>query len=232
MHYDWMIPLVFLAGLIGLTKLGTYLAFRIPALAQQRDENRRRSKIREAELKEPWIVESGKRWGLALNATFIFGVLPFVTTLNSLPLWRYFADPIAMLMIFDFYYYLTHRFAFHGVGWLRRIHGVHHQALNPTHIDAFYVHPVETVIGILLFFAGLLSWPAIVGPVHVSSMIIAFLIFTELNTINHTTFELDRSPYRLIHYAVAKHHVHHVNMRKGNYATLTMVYDYLFRTLD
>jgi sterol desaturase/sphingolipid hydroxylase (fatty acid hydroxylase superfamily) len=33
---------------------------------------------------------------------------------------------------------------------------------------------------------------------------------------------------RLIH----KHHVHHVNMGMGNYATITMLYDRMFGTLD
>ena len=53
-------------------------------------------------------------------------------------------------MLFDFLYYLTHRFLFHGKA-LRRVHALHHRALEPTYIDALYVHPLETFIGLVLF---------------------------------------------------------------------------------
>ena len=62
-------------------------------------------------------------------------------------------------MVYDFFYYLTHRFLFHAatdsrfavLRYFRRVHAVHHQARDPSHIDAFYVHPVETTIGQVLF---------------------------------------------------------------------------------
>ena len=53
-----------------------------------------------------------------------------------------------------------------------------------------------------------------------------------INTFNHIHFDLNKFPYRMLHHAVAKHHVHHVHMRMGNFATLTMFYDYIFGTLD
>jgi sterol desaturase/sphingolipid hydroxylase (fatty acid hydroxylase superfamily) len=232
MTYNWMALLWFIALLIGVTMLGRALLFRDPDLVALREKNKELSKARAANYKEAWVIEAGKRVGIGLNLAFLFGVLPFIATLQPLPIWRYAVDAVAVLMIFDFYYYLTHRFAFHGVGWLRRVHGVHHQSLNPVHIDGFYVHPVETAIGISLFFAGIVTWWLVIGPMHVVTLVVCTLVFTWVNTWNHLFFDLNKFPYKTLHYAIAKHHVHHKNMRMGNYATLTMVYDRIFGTLD
>ena len=232
MNYDWRALAILLAALFVISNVGRFLLFRVPALKALRDKNTELDAVRRAEFKEPWVVESGKKTGFVLNALFALGVLPFFMTVHALPLWRVAIDIVAILMIYDFYYYLTHRFAFHGVGWLKRVHGVHHQALNPVAIDSFYVHPVETAIGIALFFAGILSWGLFIGPIHVASILVCYLAFVYINTFNHIHFDLNKFPFKTLHYAVAKHHVHHVHMRMGNYATLTMFYDYLFGTLD
>ena len=39
-------------------------------------------------------------------------------------------------------------------------------------------------------------------------------------------------PFRTLSWITAKHHVHHENMHKGNYATITLFYDKLFGTFD
>lgn len=232
MTYDWKALAILLAALFAVSTLGRFLVFRVPELKALRDKNTELDVKRSAELKEPWVIESGKKVGAVLNTVFALGVLPFFMTLQPVPAWRYAVDVIAILMIYDFYYYLTHRFAFHGVGWLKRVHGVHHQALNPVAIDSFYVHPVETAIGIMLFFGGIVTWALFLGPIHVSSIILCYVAFVYINTFNHIHFDLNKFPYRMLHHAVAKHHVHHIHMRMGNFATLTMFYDYLFGTLD
>ncbi len=232
MTYDWKALAILLATLFLVSTLGRSLVYRVPALKALRDKNTELDKVRGAELKEPWVIESGKKAGAVLNTVFALGVLPFFMTLQPVPAWRYAVDVVAILMVYDFYYYLTHRFAFHGVGWLKRVHGVHHQALDPVAIDSFYVHPVETAIGILLFFAGILTWALIIGPIHVTSVIVCYLAFVYINTFNHIFFDLNKFPYRMLHYAVAKHHVHHKHMYMGNFATLTLFYDFLFGTLD
>ena len=39
-------------------------------------------------------------------------------------------------------------------------------------------------------------------------------------------------PFRAISNVTWIHAAHHVNMSKGNYATLTMIYDWMFGTLE
>ena len=116
---------------------------------------------------------------------------------------------------------------------LRKVHALHHQARTPTYIDALYVHPVETAIGLLLFLGSIPLVGALGGaPLHAVSMAIATLIFTQLNTINHTWVNLPAFPFKTLTKITALHAAHHVDMNHGNYATLSMIYDWLFGTLE
>ena len=152
MSYDWLAALVFLAALIALTTVGRFLAFKVPALQRMRELNHEadRAKLSRKRFKE--AVKVSNRSGLITNVVFYLAILPFCVSLEPRPLWRHAIDIVAVLMVFDFFYYLTHRFAFHG-RLLRKVHSLHHQARTPTHIDALYVHPLETFIGLSLFLA-------------------------------------------------------------------------------
>jgi sterol desaturase/sphingolipid hydroxylase (fatty acid hydroxylase superfamily) len=112
------------------------------------------------------------------------------------------------------------------------VHGVHHQARDPSWIDSHYVHPVEIAIGLWLFFGTVLGYSLVAGPAHVASIAVCFVTFHEINQLNHTHFNLPHFPFKTLNWIVAKHHVHHENMRKGNYATITLFYDFVFGTLD
>jgi sterol desaturase/sphingolipid hydroxylase (fatty acid hydroxylase superfamily) len=112
------------------------------------------------------------------------------------------------------------------------VHAVHHQARNPTYIDAHYVHPMETFIGLGLFFLCIALLAVLLGPFHVVTVVLTYVLYTQLNIINHTLVELPYFPFRTLTWITAKHHVHHENMHKGNYATITLFYDRLFGTLD
>jgi sterol desaturase/sphingolipid hydroxylase (fatty acid hydroxylase superfamily) len=63
-------------------------------------------------------------------------------------------------------------------------------------------------------------------------MAIATLIFTQVNTINHTYVNLPYFPFKTVDTITSIHAAHHVNMDCGNFATLTMIYDWLFGTLE
>jgi sterol desaturase/sphingolipid hydroxylase (fatty acid hydroxylase superfamily) len=63
-------------------------------------------------------------------------------------------------------------------------------------------------------------------------MAVATLLFTQLNILNHTFVHLPDFPFRTISKITWIHAAHHVNMNKGNYATLTMLYDWMFGTLE
>jgi sterol desaturase/sphingolipid hydroxylase (fatty acid hydroxylase superfamily) len=230
--YDWIATLVFIGTLLGLTLIGRFLVFRIPDLQRMRELNREadRKKLERKRFRE--AVEVNNRTGLLTNLVFYAAILPFCVDLEPRPLWRHVADVVAVLMVFDFFYYLTHRFLFHG-RLLRKVHALHHQARTPTHIDALYVHPLETFIGLALFLG---SIPLIAvltgGPLNAFSMAVATLVFTQLNIINHVWVDLPRFPFATLDRTTSLHAAHHVDMNRGNFATLTMLYDRLFGTLE
>ena len=232
MTYDWKATLLFLAVLIGLTFALRLLIFRVPAFQRMRALNDAadRVKLERRVVKE--TVDASNKAGLATNLFFYALVLPFCLDLAPRPWWRHAVDVVAVLMVFDLLYYWTHRLIFHGPA-LRRVHALHHQAHTPTNIDGYFVHPLETSIGIALF---LISMPIVAlaggAPLHAAGMAVATLIFTQLNILNHTFVYLPYFPFKTISNITFLHAAHHVNMNQGNYATLTMLYDWMFGTLE
>ncbi|MEN8160006.1 MAG: sterol desaturase family protein [Myxococcota bacterium] len=232
MRYDWQAALVFLAALVALTAIGRFLVFRVPALARMRVLNREadRAKLSRERFRE--AVHASNRAGLVTNVFFYVAILPWCLSLAPRPLWRHAVDAVVVLLVFDFFYYLTHRFLFHG-RLLRKVHSLHHQAHTPTYVDALYVHPLETTIGLVLFLGSIPLVAAATGaPLSAGSMAVATLIFTQLNTINHTFVNLPDFPFRWLSNITWVHAAHHVDMNRGNYATLTMLYDRLFGTYE
>ncbi len=232
MTYDWIPALVFIGALAVLTWIGRFLAFRIPALQRMRELNHEADAPKLARERFREAVRVNNRAGLITNLVFYLAILPLSVNLEARPLWRHAVDIVAVLLVFDFMYYLTHRFVFHG-RLMRRQHALHHQARTPTYIDALYVHPLETTIGLSLY---LLSIPLVAiltgGPLNALSMAVATLVFTQVNTINHTWVNLPYFPFRTLDYVTGVHAAHHVDMNQGNYATLTMLYDRIFGTYE
>ncbi len=232
MTYDWIAALVYLATLVSLTVAGQKLAFMIPELARMRELNRQADEQKMAKKRFRQAVRVNTQAGKWTNIAFLFLVLPFCIDLTPRPFWRHVVDVIVVLFVFDFFYYLTHRFLFHGK-LLRKVHALHHQARTPTHMDAHYVHPLETTIGLCLFlFTIPLVGFATGGPMNAFSMAVATLLFTQLNTINHTYVNLPYFPFKTLDYITGVHAAHHVDMDHGNYATLSMFYDKLFGTYE
>ncbi len=232
MNYNWQAALLFLAAVVAVTVIGKQLVFLNADLRRMRDHNREQDRLKLARAKYPPVVKQSRLVGLVANLVFIAGVLPLCVTLEAEPWWRLALDAVLILMVYDFFYYLTHRFLFHGQGYFRQVHALHHQARSPTHIDAFYVHPLETAVGLLLFMGTVPLLAVLSGPFHVAALIASYLVFVQINTINHTHVELPKFPFRTLSWITAKHHVHHESMHKGNYATITLLYDKLFGTLD
>ncbi|MDG2333216.1 MAG: sterol desaturase family protein [Myxococcota bacterium] len=232
MVYDWKAGIAFFITLVALTVIGRRVVFLVPAFQRMRELNHEVDKVKLKRARFKKAVKASSQIGLYTNLAFYLLVLPFAVNLEPRPLWRYPLDILAVLLFFDFFYYLVHRFLFHGK-ILRKVHSLHHQALKPTYMDALYVHPLETFIGLFLF---LFSIPAVGilmgGPLNAFSMAIATLIFTQLNTINHTFVNLPYGPYKVVDYITSIHAAHHVDMNSGNYATLTMFYDWIFGTLE
>ena len=72
----------------------------------------------------------------------------------------------------------------------------------------------------------------IIGGLNVVSVALAYVVFMAVGKINHIRIDLPDKPYKPLNWMVGKHHVHHENMQKGNYAGITLLYDKLFGTLD
>ena len=231
-HYNWQGSLLCLLAIIVLTKLGTRLVFRVPALAEAKRINRVQDKQKLAREKYPPMVKASQKIGLYCNIAFFTLILPFCVTLDIANWWLIPLHIIAILMFYDFFYYLMHRFWFHGNGKMRQVHAVHHQARKPTYIDAHYVHPTETFLGLSLFFLSIAAMAAFFGPFHVVTIAVLYVLYVQLNQINHTLVELPYFPFRTLSWITAKHHRHHENMHMGNYATITLLYDKLFGTFD
>lgn len=231
MIYDWKAALAFVGLLTFASILGNYLVFKIPALAEMREVNRSVDKTKLARDSFRAAVTVNNKWGLYTNLVFYATILPFCVGFESRPLWRHVVETLAVLLVFDFMYYLTHRFVFHGT-LLRKVHSLHHQARKPTYVDALYVHPLETFIGLSLFLGSIPIVALATGrTLHVVSMVVATLLFTHLNSLNHVYTNLPR-PFRWVNTITGVHAAHHVDMSHGNYATMLMFYDKLFGTYE
>ncbi len=232
MSYDWMAALVFLGTLFMLTVVGRFLAFKVPALQRMRELNIEADQRKMSRKSFRLAVKVNNRAGLITNLVFFVAILPFCVNLEPRPIWRHGIDIVAVLMLFDFFYYLTHRFLFHGKP-LRKIHALHHQVRQPTHIDALFVHPLETSIGLGLFLGSIPLIAAFAGgPLSAFSSAVAMLVFTQANIVNHAYVNLPYFPFKTLDSITSIHAAHHVDMNQGNFATLTMLYDWLFGTLE
>lgn len=229
--YPWQIALIYMLTVVLLMRVSVFLAFKVPALQRMRDWNRAEDKPKKDNPKYPPVMKANSRVGAFISLLLIIVVAPLVLTLSALPWWRYFVDIAIVLLVYDFIYYFTHRFIFHG-DLLRKVHGLHHQARDISHIDALYVHPLETFIGLMIYVVSITIVSLAFGGLHVLSAGFAFVIWSQINTINHIKFNINRFPFKTIDYLTTKHSIHHKNMNMGNYSSITPLFDWMFGTLD
>jgi sterol desaturase/sphingolipid hydroxylase (fatty acid hydroxylase superfamily) len=230
MVYDWQAALITLLGLIALTKLVKFFLFKIPALRAELDKNKELWRERRKLEKYPPVMKGTQTSGLAANVLFFVAICPWFVTLEPQSIGTIALHVFVILMVYDFFYYLTHRFLFHGQGVWRKIHAVHHQARDPSFIDAHYVDWRETIMGMALFTGTIPLIGFFVGPFNVITLILTYFIFTQLNILNHCKVQIPFSPWKTASWITERHGAHHENMHKGNYATITLLYDKLFGT--
>ena len=123
MTYDWVASLALVGAAVAMTLTGKFLAFQVPALKQMRELNAEadqkkmsRKRFREA------VKINNKSAGLT-NLFFFAAILPWFVSLESRPIWRHLVEIVVVLMVYDLFYYLTHRFLFHGKP-LRKVHSL------------------------------------------------------------------------------------------------------------
>jgi sterol desaturase/sphingolipid hydroxylase (fatty acid hydroxylase superfamily) len=234
--YNWLAAIVTIASIILIVAAGRFLLFRIPAFqrAVEFNTSERKRKWRDLGHKYHHRIKSSQKIGLITNLFFFVVLLPLIVTLEPRSVGKVLLDAFVVLMVYDFFYYVTHRFLFHGKGYFRRVHAVHHQARSRiSSVDAFLLHPLEAIIGIALFYVVTVAIALITGePFHAASIVITYVVFTQINQLNHTRIDLPYPPFRTINRIAIMHDAHHIDMHKGNYATITLLYDWLFGTLE
>src|SRR5260370_23451710 len=100
------------------------------------------ARISPADHRRSVIASSIVSTGLIIGVTVGFSSRLFVS--HPVGAFRVLGEAAAILAIYDFGYYLFHRFALHDWSLGRRIHAVHHSIPTPYANDSLYVHPAET----------------------------------------------------------------------------------------
>jgi sterol desaturase/sphingolipid hydroxylase (fatty acid hydroxylase superfamily) len=171
-----------------------------------------------------FAVNSVVSIGLLFGVTMLFRSRMFLS--EPVGLLRTLGEAVAILALYDFGYYLLHRFVFHAWSVGRRIHAVHHAIRTPYAKDSLYLHPAETAAGLGLF----LGCTALIGPVGMSSFGLAFSAYSVLNVFVHSGIDLRSFPFRTVTALVRHHDIHHDSMKSGYYASLTPLWDLVFGT--
>lgn len=220
----WMLIIVLLFS--GMTMLVTKLAYHWGPLASARIHPEPNRKLRGAKLYRR--IFANMAFSAALLFAFTFGARPWL--IDEAPrgwLWLVLHG-VLVLGVYDFFYYLLHRFAFHEWKLLRRVHVVHHAVRHPHSVDSLYLHPVETFLGLALLF----SCMVVLGPLHPLTFAGVVAVHSLLNILVHSGLDLPFFPFRTLGFLARKHDIHHISMKGGNYASLSPLYDRLFGTSE
>lgn len=234
-NYEWQLALYAVVSILVVLTFGRYLLNLIPALQQTKQLNKATAKERMTRSFYVRIQYRSALWGMLLQLVYVALVLPFLLTSEAQPWWKTLFDIFAILMVYDFFYYLTHRFLFHAGplgGPLMWMHAVHHQQKNPCRMDSNYLHPLETCIGLALYCGTVTLLATIMGGFQVVTIVVTYVVFLELNEHNHDLMEINRFPFKSMYRKAYLHHVHHARFTGGNFGTISSLYDWLFGTYD
>jgi sterol desaturase/sphingolipid hydroxylase (fatty acid hydroxylase superfamily) len=234
--YQWKLVLYVVLGIVLYQVAGMVIMRVVPTFRAASKLNR---ETFQKKMEKPNYAANqnlNRKW-LPVQIGFIFLViLPFCMTGEAQPWWNILLDIFVILMFYDFFYYLTHRFLFHDNGFLGGplvwVHAVHHRQHNPCRMDSSYIHPIETVIGLGLYAVSVLVLSLIMGPFHFVTVLVTWIAFNEINLHNHDLWTVNRFPFKYLNKMSVMHHHHHAKFTGGNYATITLLYDWMFGTLD
>ena len=236
MAYDWQAAGVAVMLALATIFVGRTIFFRIPAIRKtvEIDERENKNKIKTKDQYYRKRLKSSRQIGIGFNLVFVFSVLPFIATLQIQPVWRVALDCFLILMVYDLFYYLMHRFLFHKQKHFKKIHGVHHMARSRvSSTDAYLLHPVEIFLGIFLYFLVTVGFVLLYGErLQSVTLALGFVVYSQLNIVNHCRVDLSVFPWKTLNWVAMKHDAHHLSMQHGNYATITLLFDWMFGTLE
>jgi sterol desaturase/sphingolipid hydroxylase (fatty acid hydroxylase superfamily) len=168
---------------------------------------------------------------LAIVFGTTFALFDFLFTETEQPWWQKLLTVVAILFVYDFAYYAGHR-TMHHPALFKRVHGIHHRARNPSSVESFYQHPAELVVGLSLFFGTTVLMRLVLGPIHVHTFALLFFLYSQLNILNHAGLRTGIRALGWLDWLSSIHHVHHHDDPNKNFATITMLPDRLFGTLQ
>jgi methylsterol monooxygenase len=127
-------------------------------------------------------------------------------------------------IIEDFYFYWAHRFL-HWKVIYGSIHKIHHEHAHLFGLAAEYAHPVETVI---------LGIGTIIGPALLARHMLtlwAWLIVRLFETVeDHCGYDIPSVTKLIPFWGGARHHDFHHERNVGNFASVFVIWDYVFGT--
>jgi sterol desaturase/sphingolipid hydroxylase (fatty acid hydroxylase superfamily) len=169
---------------------------------------------------------------VALGYLIYLGVIPkrMIYTDVAERGWLYFAGTIVFsVLLFDLWFYLSHRFLLHSKLGYRYIHIVHHYSVDPTPFARNAVHPVESILNGVFHVL-----PVFIMPHHPLAILIATHIKGTVGIMGHLGYEYLWSGFTrhwLTRYLVTPvhHHLHHAKNVRTNFSFL-INYDLIFGT--
>jgi sterol desaturase/sphingolipid hydroxylase (fatty acid hydroxylase superfamily) len=235
-HFHWRASLYAAMVIAMATLVGRIAARFVSVFEQSRKLNE--EDYRKKSTKEYYasVQRRSGRWGYFFLAVMFVVIIPLCTTTDAQPWWKVARDLFVILMFYDFFYYLVHRFLFHDGGFMGGpliwVHAIHHQQHNPCRMDSGFLHPIENGMGLGLYGASIFVLSRFMGSFHVITIAISWLTFIQINLHNHDLWAADKFPFRYMSYMSKMHHNHHAKFTGGNFATISLFYDWLFGTLD
>lgn len=199
----------------------------------------RRLKIQQ---RKPKLADYVREIGFSLSTIAIYAAifyLIFETNLKNYsllyfkkeqyPTWWYWVAFPLVILLFDAYFYFTHRLLHHPF-LFKTVHIIHHRSSNPTPWSAFSFHPIEAMV--LGVFKVLIIFCLPIMPIHLT---VFFIHFVFIDVYGHLGFELimkriTESPFASWWNTSVAHNMHHQYF-KGNYGIYTLWWDKLFGTL-
>ncbi|MYM61832.1 sterol desaturase family protein [Pseudomaricurvus sp. HS19] len=230
--YQWLAAFYVMIAVLAIPFAASFVLKLVPAFGKVSRTNKEAAAQQVKKSYYNPIQNRSKRWGFTALLINFYVITPWVITTESQAWWEILLDVFVILMVYDFFYYLVHRFLFHDGGPLVWVHAVHHQQRNPCRQDSNYLHPIETCAGVLLYGATIGLTGLIMGDFSVITIAITCIAFSEINLHNHDRMQEDRFPFKYLNYMSYMHHVHHARFTGGNFATISLFYDWLFGTYD
>ena len=158
-----------------------------------------------------------------IGLTYIYD--KYILTHESQTIGFVLVTSFAILLVYDFFYYLMHR-ALHHPSLMKKIHGVHHKSRKVAAPESLYLHPAENIAGLVLLFA-----VVFLHGCSTTTFLVVFTVYVTAMILNHTGMVFPHPIFRPLNYMAIKHDHHHSKHLNKNYASIfTFIYDRMFET--